>query len=268
MLDYRDIRAATDGVLWDLGAPVRAEATTALAGLDGPVAEDGLAHALADPHPARTEGSARRASRGCRGRPPSTACSRGSSRGRSPATTRRSSRRSGSWSTGRRRGSRRTSRTRLLDPEAPELDERHEDALAALLAADPRGRGGGDEARGRARGGARAARFERPRRARGEAARLARSARRRHRPGRARGESGERRGGQGRRGAARRARGRAAREPAGRGGSGGARGGGDRARPSERHPGRAGARRVDTGPGAGRCATRPRMRSTGWGWRP
>ena len=109
MLDYRDTRAATDGVLWDLGAPVRAEATTALAGLDGQAAEEGLTHALADPHPLVRKAALDAHRRDCRGLPPSTGCFRGSCRGRSPATTRRSRRRSRSWSTGRRRGLRRTS---------------------------------------------------------------------------------------------------------------------------------------------------------------
>ena len=51
MLEHRDYRADVNGVVWDLGAPQRAEATTALATFDGPVAEDGLTFALGDPHP-------------------------------------------------------------------------------------------------------------------------------------------------------------------------------------------------------------------------
>ena len=64
--------------MWDIGAPVRAEAATALAGFDGPVAEDGLAHALADPAPAPS-GRLRstRIARAAAARPPSSRCSQG-----------------------------------------------------------------------------------------------------------------------------------------------------------------------------------------------
>jgi len=137
-LDYRDVQVDTDGAVWDVGAPVRAEATTALAGMEGPLAEEGIAHALADPHPA-----VRKAALDAIAELPR------------PTGVERLLQGVVSWPFPRDytaleqaiailvdwapEGLAADFAERVLDPEAPELDERHEDTLAALLSADPRG---------------------------------------------------------------------------------------------------------------------------------
>jgi len=138
MLDYRDMRAATDGVLWDLGAPVRAEATTALAGLDGPAAEEGLTQALADPHPLVRSA----ALDAIAGLPRPTAKDRllsGLVSWPFPGDYSALEQTVGILVDWAPEGLAEDFAVRLLDPEAPDLDDRHEDALAALLSADPRG---------------------------------------------------------------------------------------------------------------------------------
>ena len=137
-LDYRDVQVDTDGVMWDIGAPVRAEATTALAGMDGPVAEEGIAHALSDPHPAVRKAALDAIAE----LPRPTGVERllqgvvswpfpGDYTALEQAITILVD-----WAP---EGLAADFARRVLDPEAPELDERHEDTLAALLSADPRG---------------------------------------------------------------------------------------------------------------------------------
>jgi len=137
-LDYRDVQVDTAGALWDMGAPVRAEAATALAGFDDPVAEEGLASALADPHPA-----VRKAALDAIAELPR------------PTAVERLLQGVVSWPfpsdytaleqaitilvDWAPEGLAADFARRVLDPGAPELDDRHEDTLAALLTADPRG---------------------------------------------------------------------------------------------------------------------------------
>ena len=137
-LDYRDVQVDTNGVMWDIGAPVRAEATTALAGMEGEAAEQGIAHALSDPHPA-----VRKAALDAIAELPR------------PAGVERLLQGVVSWPfpadysaleqaiailvDWAPEGLAADFAGRVLDPDAPELDDRHEDTLAALLAADPRG---------------------------------------------------------------------------------------------------------------------------------
>ena len=138
LLDKRDYQADTNGVVWDLGAPARAEATTALATLDGPVAEEGLTQALGDPHP-----TVRKAALDAIAElPRPTAVERllqGLVTWPYPADY--SALEQGisilvEWAP---EGLAENFARRIVDPDAPELDERHEDTLAALLTADPRG---------------------------------------------------------------------------------------------------------------------------------
>ena len=137
-LDKRDYQADTNGVLWDMGAPARAEATSALATLGGPVAEEGLTQALGDPHPMVRQAALDAIAE----LPRPTAVDRllqGLVTWPYPADY--SALEQGisilvEWAP---EGLAEEFARRIVDPGAPELDERHEDTLAALLTADPRG---------------------------------------------------------------------------------------------------------------------------------
>jgi HEAT repeat protein len=138
VLDHRDFQADVDGVLWDLGAPERVEAAKALATFESEVAEEGLTHALADPHP-----SVRQAALDAIAGMPR------------PIAAERLLQGLVAWSVETEYDALEKAITilvewapeglaedftrRLLDASAPELDARHEDTLSALLRADPRG---------------------------------------------------------------------------------------------------------------------------------
>jgi HEAT repeat protein len=138
MLDYQDTQTATDGVLWDMGAPVRVEAIAALAAFDGEVAEEALTHALADLHP----GVRKAALDAIAGLPRPTAVDRllnGLVSWPFPGDYAALEQAIGILIDWAPFGLAEDFVRRLLEADAPELDERHEDTLAALLAADPRG---------------------------------------------------------------------------------------------------------------------------------
>jgi HEAT repeat protein len=121
-----------------MGAPVRAEATTALATFYGPVVEDGLAHALADSHPAVRKS----ALDAIAGLPRPTAVDRllhGLVTWPFPGDYSALEQAIGILVDWAPEGLAEDFVDRLLEPGAPALDERHEDTLAALLSADPRG---------------------------------------------------------------------------------------------------------------------------------
>ncbi len=127
-----------DGTAWTLGPDRRAEAAAALASFDGAVVEEGLAHALTDPDP-RVRG---------------TALDRISERSTPVAVDalldgvvhwqypegydalERTVATLVGWAP---QGVAEAYVRKLLEPDAPELDERHQDALGALTAADPAG---------------------------------------------------------------------------------------------------------------------------------
>jgi HEAT repeat protein len=138
MLEHRDYHADVNGVVWDLGAPLRAEATTALATFEGPVAEEGLTHALGDPHPTVRQAALDAIAE----LPRPTAVERllqGLVSWPYPtdyAALEQAISILVDWAP---EGLAEDFARRVVDPEAPELDERHEDTLAALLSADPRG---------------------------------------------------------------------------------------------------------------------------------
>lgn len=137
-LDYSDSSASEDGTVWGLPAPARAEAAAALATFDGTVVEEGLAHALSDPDAKVRE----------------TALDRIAERSSPVAvdalldgvigwpypdgyeTLEKALATLVGWAPP---GIAETYVRKLLEPGAPELDERHEDALGALTGADPAG---------------------------------------------------------------------------------------------------------------------------------
>ena len=137
-LDYSDAPQRDDGTAWTLGAPTRAQAAAALATFEGPVVESGLAHALSDPD-ARVR---------------ATALDRISQRS-SPVAVEALIEGIILWpypedydalekglATLVGWAPPRVAETyvwMLLAPEAPELDERHQDALGVLTGADPDG---------------------------------------------------------------------------------------------------------------------------------
>jgi len=138
LLDHRDLQPATDGALWDMAAPVRAQAVAALAELEDERAMEGLAHALADSSPAVRSA----ALEAIAALPEPTADAalvdaivawpypeHEDALERAVAIL-------VDWG---REGPAGQVVERLLAPEAPALDDRHEDALTALLDADPRG---------------------------------------------------------------------------------------------------------------------------------
>jgi HEAT repeat protein len=138
MLDYRDTQVASDGVLWDMGAPVRADAATALATFDGPVVEEGLTRALSDSHPAVRKA----ALDAIAGLPRPAAVDRllhGVVMWPFPSDYSALEQVIGILVDWAPEGLAEDLVDRLLQPDAPPLDERHEDAFAALLSADPRG---------------------------------------------------------------------------------------------------------------------------------
>lgn len=137
-LGYDDSSAEGDGAVWTLGAPARAEAAAALATFEGAVVEEGLAHALTDPD-ARVR---------------ATALDRISQRS-SPVAVEplldgvirwpypdeyealeKALATLVGWGPPGLAGN---FVRMLLVPDAPELDERHQDALGALTGADPAG---------------------------------------------------------------------------------------------------------------------------------
>ena len=138
MLEHRDYHADVNGVVWDLGAPLRTEAATALATFEGPVAEEGLTHALGDPHPTVRQAALDAIAE----LPRPTAVERllqGLVTWPYPtdyAALEQAISILVDWAP---EGLAEDFARRIVDPEAPELDERHEDTLAALLSADPRG---------------------------------------------------------------------------------------------------------------------------------
>jgi HEAT repeat protein len=138
MLEHRDYHADVNGVVWDLGAPTRAEATRALATFEGPVAEDGLTFALGDPHPTVRQA----ALDAIADLPRPTAVERllqGLVTWPYPtdyAALEQAITILVDWAP---EGLAEDFARRIVDPAAPELDERHEDTLTALLSADPRG---------------------------------------------------------------------------------------------------------------------------------
>ena len=132
--DADGLRAALDG-----GLPhERAEAAAALGSLDGPAAEEGVSQALADPEP-----SVREAALGAvAGREAPIAVDAlldAAATWPYPEEYAALERALAVLVEHAREGRAEAFARRLLDPAAPPLDERHQDALAALLAADPRG---------------------------------------------------------------------------------------------------------------------------------
>jgi HEAT repeat protein len=137
-LDYSDASASEDGAVWALPAPARAEAAAALATFDGAVVEDGLAHALTDPDARVRETALDRISQrsspvavdglldGVVGWPYPD--------GYEPLEKALAT--LVGWAPA---GIAEAYVRKLLEPDAPELDERHEDALGALTGADPAG---------------------------------------------------------------------------------------------------------------------------------
>ena len=137
-LDYSDAPQRDDGTAWTLGAPTRAQAAAALATFEGPVVESGLAHALTDPDARVRNTALDRISQ--RSSPVAVeALIEGVIRWPYPddydaletalATL-------VGWAP---QGMAEAYVRMLLDPDAPELDERHEDALGALTGGDPAG---------------------------------------------------------------------------------------------------------------------------------
>jgi HEAT repeat protein len=137
-LDYRDVQVDTNGVMWDIGAPVRAEATTALAGIEGEAAGEGITQALSDPHPAVRKAALDAIAE----LPRPTGVERllqGVVSWPFPADYTALEQAIAILVDWAPEGLAGDFTRRVLDPGAPDLDERHEDTLAALLAADPRG---------------------------------------------------------------------------------------------------------------------------------
>jgi HEAT repeat protein len=137
-LDYSDAPDSGDGSVWTLGAPTRAEAAAALATFEGPVVESGLAHALTDPD-ARVRGTALdRISQ--RSSPVAVeALIEGVVRWPYPAEYDALEKALATLVGWAPPGIAETYVGMLLAPDAPELDQRHQDALGALTGADPAG---------------------------------------------------------------------------------------------------------------------------------
>jgi hypothetical protein len=133
---YQERVVDGDGVEWDVGAPVRLEAAKSLARFDSPIVEEGLAEALADEHHAVRRAAVEAIAE--RGTP--TAVEQlidGLVRWTGPADTEAAAKALETLAHWHLGGLADAFAAKLLESDAPALDEARLDAFTTLLEADP-----------------------------------------------------------------------------------------------------------------------------------